>query len=166
MAETKARSDPRSNRPPDAPAARWTSTSACCAPPGYARRASQREPGGARRDDRRVGRTGCTQIPVVVHVVYRTAAQNISDAQIKSQIDVLNADFRKKNSDIGTVPAAFAALAADARLEFELATTDPSGSPTNGITRTSTAATSFSDDDSGQVRGDRRRTTRGLPTAT
>jgi hypothetical protein len=34
-------------------------------------------------------------IPVVVHVVYNTAAQNISDAQIQSQIDVLNADFRK-----------------------------------------------------------------------
>jgi len=43
-----------------------------------------------------MGRTGCTKIPVVVHVVYKTAAQNISDAQIKSQIDVLNADFRKK----------------------------------------------------------------------
>jgi len=32
------------------------------------------------------GRTGCTKIPVVVHVVYKTAEQNISDAQIKSQI--------------------------------------------------------------------------------
>lgn len=32
-------------------------------------------------------------IPVVVHVVYNTAAQNISDDMIKSQIDVLNEDF-------------------------------------------------------------------------
>src|SRR5688572_13735277 len=38
-------------------------------------------------------------IPVVVHVVYNTSAQNISDAQIKSQIDVLNEDFRKLNAD-------------------------------------------------------------------
>ena len=93
------------------------------------------------------GRTGCTRIPVVVHVVYKTAAQNVSDAQIKSQIDVLNADFRKKNSDVSTVPAAFAPLAADTRIEFELAKTDPSGNPTTGITRTATSVNGFSDDD-------------------
>jgi uncharacterized membrane protein YgcG len=93
------------------------------------------------------GRTGCTKIPVVVHVVSKTAAQNISDAQIKSQIDVLTADFRRKNSDIGSVPAAFAPLTADARIEFELAKTDPSGNPTTGITRTTTTVTAFTDDD-------------------
>ena len=93
------------------------------------------------------GRTGCTMIPVVVHVVYKTAAQNISAKQIKSQIDVLNADFRKKNADVSAVPAAFSPLAADARIQFELATTDPSGNPTTGITRTATTANGFSDDD-------------------
>jgi hypothetical protein len=93
------------------------------------------------------GRTGCTKIPVVVHVVYKTAAQNISDAQVKSQIDVLTADYRKKNADVGTVPAVFAPLASDARVVFELATTDPSGQPTAGITRTATNVNSFSDDD-------------------
>jgi predicted esterase len=41
-----------------------------------------------------------------VHVVYKTAAQNISDAQIKSQIKVLNADFRAANSDRSKVPKA------------------------------------------------------------
>lgn len=40
-------------------------------------------------------RTGVVVIPVVVHVVWRTAEQNISDAQIQSQIDVLNQDFRR-----------------------------------------------------------------------
>jgi hypothetical protein len=94
-----------------------------------------------------VGRTGCTKIPVVVHVVHRTAAQNISDAQIKSQIEVLTADFRKKNADIGSVPAPFAPLAADARVEFELAKIDPAGNPTNGITRTATTVNGFTDDD-------------------
>jgi hypothetical protein len=93
------------------------------------------------------GRSGCSRIPVVVHVVFKTAAQNVSDAQIKSQIDVLTADFRKKNADVSTVPAAFAPLAADVRVEFELATIDPSGKPTKGITRTSTAVMSFTDDD-------------------
>jgi hypothetical protein len=79
-------------------------------------------------------------------VVQKTSAQNISDGQIQSQIDVLNRDFRKTNPDVASVPAVFAPLAADARIEFELATTDPSGAATNGITRTKTSANSFSDD--------------------
>ncbi len=91
-----------------------------------------------------VARTGCTVIPVVVHVLYNTSAQNISDAQIESQIDVLNEDFRRKNADVSTTPAAFEPLVADARIQFELATTDPDGNPTDGITRTETPKTSFS----------------------
>ena len=86
-------------------------------------------------------------IPVVVHVVYNTAAENISDAQVLSQITVLNADFRKLNSDAANVPAAFSGLAADANIEFCLASTDPNGAPTTGITRTSTTATSFGTND-------------------
>ena len=86
-------------------------------------------------------------IPVVVHVVYNTTAENISDAQVLSQITVLNADFRKLNSDAANVPAAFSGLAADANIEFCLASTDPNGAPTTGITRTSTTATSFSTND-------------------
>jgi len=87
------------------------------------------------------------KIPVVVHVVYRTTTENISDAQIKTQIDVLKADFRKLNADYSKTPSAFASLVADAQITFELATVDPSGNPTTGITRTSTTATAFSDDD-------------------
>src|SRR2546423_4229525 len=100
----------------------------------------------ARRPDFLIGRSGVTVIPVVVHVVYNGATQNISDAQIQSQIDVLNHDFRKTNADVSSTPAVFQPLAADARIEFELATTDPSGNPTNGITRTSTSASGFTDD--------------------
>lgn len=92
-------------------------------------------------------RPGCTRIPVVVHVVYRTQAQNISQAQIDSQITVLNRDFRKQNTDISSVPAPFAPLAGDARIEFELATVDPDGNPTSGVTRTETNKTSFGSDD-------------------
>ncbi len=83
-------------------------------------------------------------IPVVVHVVYRTTAENISDAQILSQIAILNEDFRKLNADITNVPGAFSGLAADAQIEFCMAVQDPSGNPTNGITRTQTTVTSFS----------------------
>jgi hypothetical protein len=88
-------------------------------------------------------RIGITRTPVVVHVVWNTAAQNIADAQIQSQIDVLNQDFRMTNPDIGQVPAVWQPVAADARIEFFLATEGPDGSPTNGITRTQTQNSSF-----------------------
>jgi hypothetical protein len=92
----------------------------------------------------RVGaRAGSTRIPVVVHVVWNTETQDISDAQIQSQIDVLNQDFRKTNPDITQVPDVWKAIAADSNIEFFLATTDPSGNPTNGITRTKTPNASF-----------------------
>jgi hypothetical protein len=86
-------------------------------------------------------------IPVVVHVVYNNADQNISNDQVRSQINVLNEDFRKKNKDAAFIPSAFRDLAADARIEFRLATIDPSGFSTNGITRTSTGVTGFAQDD-------------------
>ena len=75
-------------------------------------------------------------IPIVVHVLYKNAAENISDAQIYSQLPVLNDDFRMLNSNFNSTPAPFQALAADCELEFCLAETDPSGNPTTGITRT------------------------------
>jgi hypothetical protein len=84
--------------------------------------------------------TGVITIPVVVHVVYNTAAENISDAQILSQIAILNEDFRRTNSDADNVWS----QAADSEFEFCLATRDPNGNATTGITRTSTSRTSFS----------------------
>ena len=86
-------------------------------------------------------------IPVVVHVLYRTSAENVSNAQIQSQIDVLNADFRRTNSDYTLTPSEFAGSVADSEIEFVLATTDPNGNPTSGITRTSTNKTSFATND-------------------
>ena len=78
-------------------------------------------------------------IPVVFHVVYNTTAENISDARILAQLQVLNEDFRRLNSDAdGTWPQA-----ADTEIQFCLATVDPNGNPTTGITRTSTSVTSF-----------------------
>lgn len=86
-------------------------------------------------------------IPVVVHIVYERQEQNISNDQVKSQIAVLNKDFRMKNTDASFIPAAFRHLAADSRIEFRLATLDPSGVQTNGITRTHTNVTAFAADD-------------------
>lgn len=83
-------------------------------------------------------------IPVVVHVVYKTSSQNISDAQINSQIAVLNKDFQKLNSDVTKVPSVWTSLVADVQVNFCLATKNPTGGNTTGIVRKSTTKTSFS----------------------
>ncbi len=83
------------------------------------------------------------QIPVVVHVVYRTSTEYVSYEQVLSQIAVLNQDFRRKNADTSLTPAPFKALAADAEIEFVLAKQDPAGNPTDGVTYTKTSSSSF-----------------------
>ncbi len=116
--------------------------------PNYARRLERIEDQAFRaREGLMPLRSGCTRIPVVVHVVWKTPAQNISQEQITSQIEVLNRDFRKRNADISGVPAAFAGVAADARLEFALATRDPAGSPHDGVIRVQTTQDTFGSDD-------------------
>src|SRR6187402_669500 len=57
-------------------------------------------------------------IPVVVHVVYNTAEQNISDAQIQSQIGVLNADFTASNSDYNNYDAGYGSVKGDLDINF------------------------------------------------
>jgi hypothetical protein len=80
--------------------------------------------------------TGSVRIPVVFHIVYHTPEENISDAQIKSQIDALNRDYRARNADLANVPAPFKGVVADAHIEFALAEKTPDGKPTTGIVRT------------------------------
>lgn len=63
---------------------------------------------------------GVIEIPVVVNVLYKTAAENISQAQIQSQIDVLNKDFNATNSDYNNVPALFSNVKANVGIRFVL----------------------------------------------
>jgi tetratricopeptide (TPR) repeat protein len=91
--------------------------------------------------------SGIVTIPVVVHVVYKTTAENISDKQIASQIAVLNGDFRARNADLSAVPYPFRRAVGDARIHFALARKAPGGQPTTGITRTRTSRASFGSDD-------------------
>ena len=86
-------------------------------------------------------------IPVVFHVLYNTAAQNISDALILAQLNQLNQDFARLNSDAGNTPTAFQSLATNTNIQFCLAQRDPSGNATTGIVRKSTTVTSFSSND-------------------
>ncbi|TDD76910.1 zinc metalloprotease [Flavobacterium caseinilyticum] len=65
---------------------------------------------------------GKIEIPVVVNVLYKTAAENISLAQIQSQIDVLNEDFNAANADFNNTPALFSGVAANVEISFVLET--------------------------------------------
>lgn len=76
-------------------------------------------------------------IKTIVHVVYKTAAQNISDAQIASQITALNADYRATNRDRSKVPAPWKGLVTDAKVQFKLV----------DVTRTATTVAGFTSDD-------------------
>jgi hypothetical protein len=78
-------------------------------------------------------------IPVVVHIIHNGepvgTGVNISDAQIQSQINVLNNDFKRLNADAANTPAEFGTVAGSIDIEFVLAKQDPFGAPTNGIQR-------------------------------
>lgn len=99
------------------------------------------------------GRTQATtyQIPVVVHVVHNGeaigAGVNISDAQIQSQIDVLNKDFQRLNADAVNTPAEFLSVAGSMSIEFMLAKQDPAGLATTGIVRVLSTQMTWSIDD-------------------
>ncbi|HRY32419.1 MAG TPA: M43 family zinc metalloprotease [Bacteroidales bacterium] len=76
------------------------------------------------------------QIPVIVHILWNTAEQNIPDEQVWSQIFALNEDFRRLNADTVNTPVMFKPVAADSRIEFCLARRLPDNSgPSNGILR-------------------------------
>lgn len=89
---------------------------------------------------------GVVIIPIVVHVVYNTTEQNIPNAVVQSQIDVLNKDFRRLNADTINTPPPFKPLGSDTQIEFVLAKRDPAGNPSIGITRTQTPVVMFQDD--------------------
>jgi len=82
-------------------------------------------------------------IPVVFHVVWRTGypQQNVSDAQIMSQLDALNRDFNLLNTDAANTPSIF--TPANPNIQFCLATRDPNGNSTTGIIRRQTSVTGF-----------------------
>lgn len=82
-------------------------------------------------------------IPVVVHIVYNNESQNISDAQVYSQIAALNRDYGATNADTILIPEALRDSITDMDLHFELVTADPLGNPTNGITRTESIITQW-----------------------
>ncbi|MEO7522598.1 MAG: M43 family zinc metalloprotease [Ferruginibacter sp.] len=86
-------------------------------------------------------------IPVVIHLLFNSAAQNISDEQILSQITALNNDYRRLNADAENTPDVFKSLSADTRIMFCLAQVDPTGRASRGIIRKHTDLEYFLGDD-------------------
>lgn len=87
-------------------------------------------------------------IPMVVHVIHNYGTENISDAQIVDAIRILNEDFNKQNADTSSIVPTFKPIAGNSKFVFRLATKDPSGNCTNGITRTPSLLTYDANDDS------------------
>jgi hypothetical protein len=83
-------------------------------------------------------------IPVVVHVIHNGDAigsgENIADAQVLSQIQVLNQDYRRM---AGTPGFNANPVGADMEIQFAMAKVDPNGNPTTGIDRVNLTRTSW-----------------------
>ncbi len=86
-------------------------------------------------------------IPVVFHVVYSSTAQNISDAICQAQLDQLNLDFARMNSNASSTPSVWQGISANTNIQFCLAKRDPNGNATTGIERRQTTTSSFSTND-------------------
>ncbi len=96
------------------------------------------------------------QVPVVVHVIHNGEAigtgTNISDAQILSQIAVLNKDYQRLNADASNTPAEFQSVAGSFDIEFVLAKRNPEGLPTTGIVRTQGTKISYTINDNYELK--------------
>jgi hypothetical protein len=107
--------------------------------PSYRANQMRLEDATTRQRERRIDlkRVKIVTIKTVVNVVYKTAEQNISMAQINSQIKALNKDFRATNSDKSKTPEAWSGLVTDARMQFKVVK----------VTRTKTDEDDFTHDD-------------------
>jgi len=83
-------------------------------------------------------------IPVVFHIVWNTAQDNIPNSTIQMMLDQMNADHTATNPELANVRSAFVPSIGNAEIQFCLAQFDPSGFPASGIVRVQTTATWFS----------------------
>ncbi|MES2134590.1 MAG: M43 family zinc metalloprotease [Bacteroidota bacterium] len=84
-------------------------------------------------------------IPVVFHVIHNYGPENISDAQLKDGIDIVNKTFNKTHPNTSSIIAAFQSIHVNCDVEFRLATKDPNGNCHSGINRIASPLTSSGD---------------------
>jgi PKD repeat protein len=81
--------------------------------------------------DNGIVRRALYQIPYIVHVVHSGqpigTGDNLSAAQVNAQMQQVNDDFNRLNSDAGNTPAVFLPVAAGLDIEFVPAVVDPDG---------------------------------------
>ncbi len=82
-------------------------------------------------------------VPVVFHVLYNVANENLNDSLLISQIEVLNRDFNRRNPDSVKTRGIFKPRAGSARIQFVLASVDPNGMATNGMIHKATSRATF-----------------------
>ncbi len=80
-------------------------------------------------------------IPVVFHIVHNYGEENISKEIVEAGIAEMNKDYRRLNIGLSSVVSNFVPIIADMEIEFRLATKDPNGNCTEGITRTQSMST-------------------------
>ena len=74
-------------------------------------------------------------VPVVVHIVWNTPEENLTDGQVLEQMEILNRDCNSENEDLRDVPEAFRPFIARKGIRFCLAAKTPDGRASSGITR-------------------------------
>ena len=85
-------------------------------------------------------------IPIVFHIIHEYGSENITDAQVYDQLEILNNDFNKLNADTSLVIDAFKPLIADVQIQFKLPAYDYKGDCTNGIEHIYSHETNSGDD--------------------
>ena len=86
-----------------------------------------------------------------LHIIHNNGIENITDAQVQDAVRILTNDYTKQNADWPNVRPEFLDIVADVNIEYRLATLDPQGNCTNGITRTISPLTYAGDFDMTQL---------------
>lgn len=94
------------------------------------------------------------EIPIVFHIVYESDDQNLGDAILLSQLEVINEDFTRVHPRTKELPKKFNQKVASPGIRFCLASTDPLGNPSTGIIRVPTTVENVGNQ-SAKIRGDR-----------
>lgn len=105
----------------------------------------QRQDEAQQRNGQRPAAAATYVIPIVFHILHQDGPENISDAQVKDALRVLNRDYARQNPDTTEIIAAFKNLSDSTRIQFALATRDPQGNCTSGIIHHYDADTDWDD---------------------
>ncbi len=120
----------------------WAAAANCQSSPHWCGSGTGDEPEFARVENL-LARNNRLQFKMVVHIIYYNSAQNISDAQVFAQIQILNQIFSKANYVMPAVPFEFKSFIGVPDFNFCLADRDPDNKPTSGIRRVKTNKTNI-----------------------